>query len=79
MEKVINEFRVIETEDGYRIEIKGDKERMKDFMRGGHGRRHWRRHRRRGLWGPFGFGPFHWGFHGAPWEDDGDEDESDEA
>ena len=28
-EKVLFELRVIETEDGYRIEVKGDKERLK--------------------------------------------------
>ncbi|NDJ54007.1 MAG: hypothetical protein GYB68_13120, partial [Chloroflexi bacterium] len=35
-ERVIQEFRVIETEDGFRIEIKGDKEKMREmgFMRG---------------------------------------------
>jgi hypothetical protein len=31
-EKVIHEVRVIETEDGYRIEIKGNKEQIKAFM-----------------------------------------------
>jgi hypothetical protein len=52
MEKVINEFRVIETDDGYRIEIKGDKERLKRMFSGG---KHWRKKYRRGF-GPFGFG-----------------------
>jgi hypothetical protein len=74
MEKVIREFRVIETDDGYRIEIKGDKERMKHFFRG------FRRGRGRGR-GPFrifgmpgfgfglGPGPGFWaGF--TPWEVD---------
>ncbi len=28
-EKVIHEVRVIETDDGFRIEVKGDKERMR--------------------------------------------------
>jgi hypothetical protein len=52
MDRIINEFRVIETDDGFRIEIKGDKERIKSFM-GGFGR-----HRR---WhGPFGFGFAPW-------------------
>ena len=35
MEKIISEFKVIETEDGFRIEIKGNKEairRMINFM-----------------------------------------------
>ncbi len=40
MEKVINEFRVIETDDGYRIEIKGDKEAMRNCLKHAHGRMH---------------------------------------
>jgi hypothetical protein len=78
-EKVLHEVRVVETDDGFRIEIKGDKERMKEirdhFMEGrcGHGMgfgpgRHFRRHMMRhaarwGAWGPWG------------WWDDEDEDE----
>ena len=53
-EKVINEFRIIETDDGYRIEIKGDKEHLKKFMHG-FGRRGWGHHHARGPMG-FGFG-----------------------
>jgi len=34
VEKVISEFRIVETDDGYRIEIKGDKEAIKATMRG---------------------------------------------
>ncbi len=77
MEKVIREFRVIETEDGFRVEIKGDKEKLKSFMRGfeasgwwgPHGRRPGRRHG----WGPFAFGlgPMMWEAATAccgPWE-----------
>lgn len=64
MEKVIQEFRVIETDDGFRIEIKGDKEKMKEFMKGHWGRRG-SRGRRRGPFG-FGMGPMAW-MHGAPW------------
>ncbi len=30
-EKVIHEVRVVETEDGFRIEIKGDKERLREM------------------------------------------------
>ena len=30
-DKVIHEVRVVETEDGFRIEVKGDKERMKEM------------------------------------------------
>jgi hypothetical protein len=65
MEKVINEFRVIETDDGYRIEIKGDKERLKKMFSG---RKHWRKKHRRGF-GPFGFGfmPGPWMHMWGPW------------
>ena len=34
MENVISEFRIVETDDGYRVEIKGDKEAIKAAMRG---------------------------------------------
>lgn len=65
-EKVIHEVRVIETEDGFRIEIKGDKEQIKAFMQ------------RRGFFGqgmgpggPFGFmrqhGPRGHHGHRGPW------------
>jgi len=62
MEKVIHEVKVTETEDGYRIEIKGDKEAIRQMLRGfgagypfGHGFR-------------FGFGPGFWrGFGGWCW------------
>lgn len=65
MEKVISEFRIVETEDGYRIEIKGDKEKMKPFFHGFGKRKHWRRHWRR-RWGPFAWmRGMH--FHG-PWD-----------
>ena len=37
MEKVISEFRVIETDDGFRIEIKGDKEKLRSFFSGASG------------------------------------------
>jgi hypothetical protein len=60
-EKVIHEVRIIETEDGFRIEIKGDKERLREmgigkgmfsgFGFGGGPFRH----------GPFGHGPFRHG------------------
>ena len=77
-DKVISEFKIVETEDGYRIEIKGDKEKIKKIFehggpRGFAPRMHERRHH--GGFGPFGFwghGP--WG-HG-PWgwdeEDEGE-------
>jgi len=56
-EKVIHEYKVIETDDGFRIEIKGDKERIKKWMEGGS------RHRRMG-WRGRGFGPGGFGFPG---------------
>jgi hypothetical protein len=30
-EKLIHEYKLIETDDGYRIEIKGDKEKIKKW------------------------------------------------
>ncbi len=65
-EKVLYELRVIETEDGIRVEMKGDKERMREM---GLGRfaRNFGRHAGRGPWGHHGHhgwgGP--WGFN--PW------------
>ena len=32
MEKVIQEWRIVETDDGYRIELKGDKEAMRQWV-----------------------------------------------
>lgn len=53
MENVISEYRVIETDDGFRIEIKGDKEKLRPFVNG--------------AWGPGG-GPWRGGpWHGGPW------------
>ncbi len=81
-EKIISEIRFVETDDGFRIEVKGDKERMREMhgpMGFGPGKRFWR-----GVWGcgprghgkgdrwahghgpGFGFGP--WGWWG--WEED---------
>jgi hypothetical protein len=67
MENIISEFRLIETDDGYRIEIKGDKEQMKAFMKEHHGReRHgWRRKRGRGPWG---FNPEMWMHMASCWD-----------
>jgi hypothetical protein len=60
MEKIINEFRVIETDDGFRIEIKGDKEKIKSFMSGFGRHKRWPHGHAR--WGPFAFafGPWMW-------------------
>lgn len=80
MEKVISEVKMIETDDGYRIEIKGDKEQIKATMKGFH------RHRKRGRRGFPGMGGLcgHGGFgmhpmmmesgHG-PWDFEDDEEE----
>jgi hypothetical protein len=72
-EKVISEIRFVETDDGFRIEFKGDKERLRKTMGFGPGKGFWR-----GTWGPgprrygkgghwshrhgpgFGFGPWGW-------------------
>jgi len=61
MEKVIGEFKIVETEDGYRIEIKGDKGKMKEIF----SRLRWRK---RHHFHPFDFG-FGGGFPGemGPW------------
>lgn len=56
-EKVIHEYRLIETDDGFRIEIRGDKEELRNWMKGGHRRGPWGRRRH-------GFGPYHMGFPG---------------
>lgn len=82
MEKVINEFRVIETDDGFRIEIKGDKEAIRRMLKGfGPGSFF-------GAKGPFGrgfrfgFGPGFWGGFGGwcdPWWQTEAEDEKKSA
>jgi hypothetical protein len=63
MEKVIGEFKIVETDEGYRIEIKGDKEKMKGIFSG----LRWRRFRSCHFH-PFslGFGRGFWGSVG-PW------------
>jgi hypothetical protein len=48
MEKVLQEFRIIETDEGFRIEIKGDKEQLRDFVMNLDPRQ----------WGPMHHGPF---------------------
>jgi len=55
MEKVIGEFKIVETEDGYRIETKGDKGKMKEIF--SRLRRRKRRH----------FHPFDFGLGGSFW------------
>lgn len=89
MEKVIKELRVIETDDGFRIEIKGDKEKIRSFISGfGDPKRwhHWQSRRPRGHWGPFGFRFGPWmgmkeGFCWGPWGfgEEGEAEETSEA
>ena len=80
MEKVINEFKVIETDDGFRIEIKGDKEAIRE-MWGNFGPRGFRGHKRKhGRDFGFGFGPHFWTHFGGrygPWEWEEEEEEED--
>lgn len=61
MEKIVQEFRIIETDDGYRIEIKGDKEMLRGFIEDFDPRR-WM-HRGPGPGKGFPFGP-RWMRHG---------------
>lgn len=83
-EKVIHEVRFIETDDGFRIEVKGDKERMKKMGFGpgmgfwpGMGfrpRMHFWRAGRRPWKHGHGFGPpWMWGWWGE--EPEGEESE----
>lgn len=71
MEKIINEFKVVETDDGFRIEIKGDKEVIRKMLRGF------------GAGFPFGsgfrfsFDPEFWSSFGGwcgPWQKSGEEE-----
>ncbi len=77
MDKVISEFRLVETEDGFRIEVKGDKEAMHKILRAaGHFRRH--HHGRRGRrHGGFPFPPsgFCWGWDAGGWWEEEEEPE----
>ena len=82
MEKLINEFKVIETDEGFRIEIKGDKEHMKAFMKefSGHkNHHHWGRHRGRFGWGPYGFPHAMWMHMGPCWDSWPEEPEMDKT
>jgi hypothetical protein len=66
-EKVISEIRFVETEDGFRVEFKGDKERLRQMGFGpgawgwGRGRRHEHfRHFNYGQRHQHGCGPWAW-------------------
>ena len=77
-DKVIHEVRLVETEDGFRIEIKGDKERIRKFFseRGKHGGFPfgWAAHHGSGR--GFGCGPFgHFGHFGPWWQGGPEPDE----
>jgi len=83
MEKVINEFKVIETDDGFRIEIKGDKETIREML-GGFGPHFFRGHRKHpfGHQFGFGFGPHFWTHFGGrcgPWEWEEEEEQQQEG
>jgi len=85
MERIVNEFRVIETDDGFRIEIKGDKEKIRSLL-SGFGRHrdksHWRAHHRHAPWEGFGFhfGPWMWMKAASCWGmDDAEDEESEET
>ncbi len=71
MDKIIHEFKIIETDDGFRIEIKGDKERIREMglfrmmkgfgrMKGGPGWPGHKGHRFQRRWRKYGFGPQFW-------------------
>ena len=69
MEKIINEIKIIETDDGYRIEIKGNKEAI-GRMLSGFGPFNF--HRKGAPFGrgfSFDFGPGCWGGWWNPWEE----------
>jgi hypothetical protein len=75
MEKVITEWKIVETDEGFRIEVKGDKEHLREWVnrmaaRGPLRRaRHWRRF---GLGGPGcgHFGPWDWPQDETPAQED---------
>jgi hypothetical protein len=71
MEKVINEFRIVETDDGFRIEIKGDKEVIRRMLSGFGLHNFFNVETPFGRGFRFGFGPSFWGRGGwcDPWEE----------
>jgi hypothetical protein len=78
MEKVIQEWRVVETDDGFRIEIKGDKEAMRGWLKRfarRAPRHHWGPH-----WMPFGPRHAHFWRHGFDcWPEDEPEIDDEKA
>jgi hypothetical protein len=75
-ERVIHEVRFVETDDGFRIEVKGDKECIREMGFGpgmmGHRRHHRHFH---GDCGPGARFARHFGWWWGPWEDEEDEGE----
>ena len=73
-EKVLHEVRFIETDDGYRVEVKGDKEQLKKmgmmhFGKKGFGPGMFFGRGRRGHWGRgHGYGPPPWAWDCEPEE-----------
>ena len=59
MEKVIKEFEIVETDDGFRIEIKGDKETIRQMLENAGPQRFF------GGKSPFGGGPIFWDWLGG--------------
>ena len=76
-EKVIYEIRLVETEDGLRLEMKGDKERWHEFAFGRRMRHfgHHEHHGGRRAWPGCGH-HFGWGF--GPWGCDEEPESKDE-
>ena len=90
MEKIISEWRIVETDDGFRIEIKGDKEALRGWLKHrchhgpmhGHpfGPKHGHRGMRFAMWGPGfgGHGPWGPDFEGPCCGSEDDESEEEE-
>ena len=75
-EKVLTEMRFIETDDGYRVEVKGDKEELKKmgFMQKGFGSGRFTGRGRGRFWGRrHGYGPPPWAWE---WEEMTEEESS---
>ncbi len=73
VEKVISEWRIVETDDGFRLEVKGDKAVIREWLEHFTARRAWRMDKQ------MPFGPWagrHW--HGGFWGPCGPEPESKE-
>jgi hypothetical protein len=69
MEKIINKIKIIETDDGYRIEIKGNKEAIHRMLSGFGPFNFHGKGAPFGRGFGFGFGPGCWGGWWNPWEE----------